>query len=409
MKSFLILFFVLIFSTLSWGKPCRGNRCGNRSIPQGSCSTGSCQSNFPLFQSPFPNGTQNNETFDTRGFDTFNRTDALGGSSINNSANLGPTFNTVGAFNSLGGRVHDRGGFLFIGNNPIFIGDHGEVLVKDFTTGQLIPADFNTSSQVLGMYRDWALRVEAGECPNSRGFAIAQRALNSEFNQPGIAGGFEGGIAGGLNHNPNSPGHTLDDGLNHQPPTVVQPPQNPATSENSGPKTEPNSGKHAEPKSPLPSEKHPVDDSVPPANETSESLDQMKLQVFSDSQGHFFLMDPKAMGENIFIGDGKSFSRVSGTGFAGNRGSSFHLRFKDPRYTGVDESLSFDFADPRAEFKRSSVKDASDILFKDDKMTVRCGTHLTDYKEVKGDEALKLLKGAKISQSNKTPCEPFNP
>jgi len=401
-KSFLILFFVLIFSTLSWGKPCRGNRCGNRSIPQGSCSNGSCQSNFPLFRSPFPNGTQSNDTFDSRTFDTFNPTDALGGSSINNSANLGPTFNTVGAFNSLGGRVHDRGGFLFIGNNPIFIGDHGEVLVKDFTTGQLVPADFNTSSQVLAMYRDWALRVEAGECPNSRGFAIAQRALNSEFNQPGIAGGFQGGIAGGLGQNPNVPGHTLDGGISDKTPNENLPSQNPATSQNSG-------THNKESKSTPPTENHPIDSSAPPQSEATESLDKMNLQVFSDSNGHFLLMDPKAMGENIFIGDGKSISRVSGAGFAGNPGSSFHLRFKDPRYTGVDESLSFDFAEPRAEFNKSPVKDASDILFKDDKLTVRCGTNLTDYKEVKEDEALKLLKEAKISQSNKTPCDPFNP
>lgn len=361
MKSFLILFFVTIFSTLSLGR---------------DCQNGSCRSN-------------------SLDFDTFNSSAGSNGTNFN----LGPTFNSVGAFNSLGGRVHTRGGFLFVGENPIFIGDQGEILVKDLVTGQLFPANPNTTSQVLSIYQAWARRVESGDCPNNGRFAIAQRALSSDLNHNNFAGGLQGGFSGEFANHSDGLGGTIDGGLAQVTPSVNQTPQNPATSkppENHAPQ-----GKG--PASP----QHPRPEEIP--KESSETFDKSALKVFSDGKDHFFLMDPKDAEKKIFVGDGKSFSPVRNSGVLPIGENSFHMLIEDANYKGIDREFTFGFEDPRAEFEKSKVKDASDILFNKGKMTVRCGTHLTDFKEIKREKAGEILQEAKLSKTPKSPCDQFNP
>jgi hypothetical protein len=378
-KSFLVLFFVVIFSSLSLGRECRN---------------GSCQSNQPLFQSPFSNLTGSNDLLGSQVFDNFDSAKGSNGSSFN----LGPTFNSIGGFNSGGGRVHNNGGFLFVGNNPIFIGDQGEILVKDLTTGQLVPADFNTTSQVISIYQDWARRVENGECRNSRNFATAQRALNSEFNHQALAGGFQDGFSGGIANHQGGLGGTTDGGITQGTPQSPQ--------QTFDPSQKP--GVHASEENNSTSPQHPQRPEEAP-KERTETFDKNNLKVFSDSKGNFFLMDPSDAEKRIFVGDGKTFSPVNSSGLATTQKNSFHLLINDSRYTGIDDSLSFSFEDPRAEFEKSQVKDASDILFHNGRMTLRCGTHLNDYKEVKGDEAAAILQDSKVSKTPKSPCDQFAP
>ena len=91
---------------------------------------------------------------------------------------LGPTFSGL-TFDSRGARLEARNKFLFIGGNPVFIGDNGEILVKDPRTGEFLPADANTVSQVMEHYRNWERQIQNGETRADGRFALAQRALRA--------------------------------------------------------------------------------------------------------------------------------------------------------------------------------------------------------------------------------------
>lgn len=357
MKSLYLLPVILCFSFSVFGGNCKNG--------------GSCGSGIPQFQSPFGNlaGNSSLATGD------FNSNGPAGGFGLvgGQGGFDTPTFNGS-TFNSAGARIQDRGGFLHVAGQPIFIGDNGEVLVRDRVTGQLIPADSNTTSQVLAMYQNWARRVEAGELPADSKFAIAQRALSGN-----LSGGVSGNLAspfprgenpfGGI-QNPPLQQNPIDPSLTPNPggstPPVAQPPSGVAT-EPQSPPTSP--GSHTD-KPNIPAE-HPVEPIKTDDQQFNSSIDKTKLRVFSDDKGNLFFTSPDGLGENIFAGNSKLASQMNGIGFDGTS-TLFTLSFEDSKFN------------------------TGKVEVDGEKMKLTCGSNNKDFTELKGDEAQKALESVRF-------------
>lgn len=359
MKSLYLLPVILCFSFTAFGGNCRkGGRCG---------------SGIPQFQSPFGNlaggSSIANGDFNPNGLAGVS---GLGGGPGSFDT---PTFNGS-TFNSAGARIQDRGGFLHVAGQPIFIGDNGEILVRDRVTGQLILADSNTTSQVLAMYENWAKRVEAGELPADSQFAIAQRALSGNLGG-GVSGNLATPFSGGQNplggsqsppiqQNPIDPSVTPDTGGSTPPAARNNPPSGGAT-EPQSPPTSP--GSHTDsPNSPT---EHPVAPVNTDEQQFNASIDKTKLRVFSDDKGNLFFTSPDGLGDNIFAGNSKLASQMKPMGYNGTS-TQYKLSFEDSKFN------------------------TGNVEVDGEKMKLTCGSNTKDFSELKGDEAQKALEAVRF-------------
>lgn len=288
-------------------------------------------------------------------------------------------------FDSRGARVQGRDGFLYVAGQPIFIGANGEVLVKDPVTGQFLPADANTTSQVLERYQRWAAKVANGQCPNDTRFAIAQRALNGGF-LGSTGSGFQGGIHGGL-------GSPFQDGLNplgnlsqlggsppasglltpidpsipsgSAPPSSQTPPA--ATPQSGTPPSTPGTGSHNLEATEGTSGPRPVEPVQPADQQFQNNVDKTNLRVFKDDKGNLFFLDKNGVGKRMFAGNGKIAFELSSFGEGGEQ-----------------EKFSRSFADSR--FGRSHIE------VEKEKMQLTCGEYQKDFTEIQGEAAAQALK-----------------
>ncbi len=218
MKLFILSIFIGSFSTVTFAK------CAN-----GICGLPGLQPSQSSFFSD--SGLQG----------SFQGSSGLGGGVGSASSNLGPTFSGL-TFDSRGARLEARNKFLFIGGNPVFIGDNGEILVKDPRTGEFLPADANTVSQVMEHYRNWERQIQNGETRADGRFALAQRALRanegflgnpnlgsfagspgfSQGNTPPVRPdlGFVSPPGGQPTHDPSTPGGHAGNGTPGAPPNA---------------------------------------------------------------------------------------------------------------------------------------------------------------------------------------------
>ncbi len=205
------------------------------------------------------------------------------------------------SFNSQSSQVKDQGGFLFVAGQPIFIGDNGEILVK--VNGNFLPADPNTTSQVLSMYRTWANDVRNGKTPNNSRFAIANRALNA----PLIRGG-------------NSP-DTSNIPLNPSIPRARN------GGQHSNDTSNPNSSRSF---SPLSEEQ----------NEFNTSIDRSNLRIFKDNQNHLFFMDKDNSKKHIFSLNtfrGNKIAFQMNQESSNEQSGTLKIIFTDPRFLSKSE------------------------------------------------------------------------